>query len=73
MSRPAVRPIRHGFCVAPVSGFSPTAVHPCSVIVVFPTMMAPAARSLATATESAAAGDGSDNREPRRVGRPATA
>src|SRR2546430_5999878 len=30
----SVRPMRHGFCVAPVSGFSPTAVQPCSVIVV---------------------------------------
>jgi hypothetical protein len=30
---PGVSPIRQGFCVAPVNGFSPTAVQPCSVIV----------------------------------------
>ena len=70
---PAVSPCRQGLWVAPVSGLSLTAVQPCSVVVVLPRITAPAARSLATAGASAAAGAALVRRDPLRVGRPATA
>ena len=76
MQRPAARPRRarrrrrttrrrscpcfQGLCVAPVSGLWLTAVQPCSVLVVLPRMMAPAARSRATSGASAVAGAGSE-------------
>ncbi len=70
---PDVRPCIQGLCVEPVSGLSPTAVHPCSGRVVVPTMIAPAARMRATSGASSRAGVASDSRDPRRVGSPVTA
>ena len=45
----------HGLRVMPVSGLSPTALQPNSLVVVFPTMTAPALRTRSTAGASSAA------------------
>jgi hypothetical protein len=56
----------------PCSGQSPGDFQPYSVVVVLPMMTAPAAFSPTTLGASSLTGAGSDRREPRRVGNPAT-
>src|SRR5579859_5662059 len=58
--------------VMPFSGQSPGDFQPYSVVVVLPTMTAPAAFRPTTAGASSATGLGSEVRLPRRVGNPAT-
>src|SRR5580692_10352640 len=69
---PAVNSGFHGLRVMPCSGQSPGDFQPNSVVVVFPTITAPAAFNPTTLGASSAAGVGSVVRLPRRVGNPAT-
>ena len=52
---PGVFPRFHGLRVMPVSGLSPTALQPNSLVVVLPTMIAPARLTRSTGGASAAA------------------
>jgi hypothetical protein len=61
-----------GLRVMPCSGQSPGVFQPNSVVVVLPTMTAPALRRAMAIGASSVAAAVSLRREPRRVGRPAT-
>src|SRR5580704_5204751 len=69
---PVVNTGFQGLRVMPCSGQSPGDFQPNSVVVVLPTMIAPAAFRPSTAGASSRAGVGSVARLPRRVGNPAT-
>ena len=57
-----------GLRVIPVSGLSPTALQPNSLVVDLPRITAPALRSLATDGASSATGAAEVLREPKRCG-----
>ena len=61
----------HGLRVMPCSGQSPGVFQPYSVVVVLPTITAPAFFSAVTAGASSTTGSGLVRRLPRRVGKPA--
>ncbi len=68
---PGVRVRSQGLRVMPWSGQSPGDFQPNSVVVVLPTMTAPACLRPSTAGASSVAGVASVVRLPRRVGKPA--
>nr|WP_266096511.1 hypothetical protein [Rubrobacter marinus] len=69
---PAVLEVSHALRVTPVSGLSPAALQPNSVVVVLPTMHAPAARTRSTEGASAPATFSAMSREPKVVLTPPT-
>ncbi len=69
---PGVMSVFQGLRVMPCSGQSPGLFQPYSVVVVLPTITAPAARSPVTSGASSATAAASVSRLPRRVGSPAT-
>src|SRR5258708_7843567 len=68
---PVVYSVFHGLRVMPLSGQSPGDFQPNSVVVVLPTMTAPAAFRLVTRGASSGTGSLGVVRLPRRVGKPA--
>ena len=70
---PGVKLVSQGFVVIPVRGLSPTALHPNSLVVDFPSIIAPALRNLSTEGASTSFISESVDLDPNRWGMPLTA